>query len=310
MSAPDRVPRLLALLPWLVAHPGASVGEVAEHFDVSGKTLLADIELLTLTGPGQYGGELVDVEITSDERIYVTDPQTMARPLRLTADEATALLVGLRLLAQVPGVSDRDALVSAEAKLSDAVATDPAVHVAVAPVSAAISATIDAAMARGEALELSYLNANRDELTERTVDPLRTLVLEGRPYLEAWCRSAEAVRTFRVDRITAARLAGEPANPPRDVGSAPLEGGRLVPTGSEQVTFLLSERGRWVVEQIPHDSVEETPAGLLVRLRAADERWVVRLALALGGDGRLLEPAHYVQALVGAAESAVAPYQD
>jgi proteasome accessory factor C len=41
----------------------------------------------------------------------------------------------------------------------------------------------------------------RDETTERDVDPLRLLLVEGRTYLEAWCRRAEGVRLFRLDRV-------------------------------------------------------------------------------------------------------------
>ena len=38
------------------------------------------------------------------------------------------------------------------------------------------------------------------------VDPLRVFVLEGYGYLEAWCYSAGALRTFRLDRIAAVEV--------------------------------------------------------------------------------------------------------
>lgn len=310
MSAPERVPRLLALLPWLVAHPGVTVDEVARHFDVTAKEVLADISLLTMTGPGRFGGELVDIDITGD-RIHVTDPQSLKRPLRLTADEATALLVGVRMLAQVPGVADRGALASAADKLSDAVAGNPAVHVAVAAAAPDVAADVTRALSEGRAIRLEYLNANRDEQTDRVVDPLRMLVLEGRTYLEAWCRRAEAVRTFRLDRIAAAEVLAEPAAPPVGVLAADVEAGRLVPEpteATEEVTFLLGERGRWVSDQVPLESATETAEGLLVRLLATDQQWVVRLALALGGDGQLLGPDHYVAAVRRAAAAALSAY--
>ena len=37
--------------------------------------------------------------------------------------------------------------------------------------------------------------------SERVIDPMRMLIVDGRAYLEAWCRRAEAVRMFRLDRI-------------------------------------------------------------------------------------------------------------
>ncbi len=42
--------------------------------------------------------------------IVVGQAESIDRPLRLGADEASALLVALRMLADVPGLSDRSAL--------------------------------------------------------------------------------------------------------------------------------------------------------------------------------------------------------
>ena len=66
----------------------------------------------------------------------------------------------------------------------------------------------------GRALRITYYTAARDETTERVVDPMRVLMVGGRAYLEAWCRRAEAVRLFRVDRIDALTELDEPAAVP------------------------------------------------------------------------------------------------
>jgi proteasome accessory factor C len=309
VSAPERVPRLLALLPWLVVHPGVSVTAAAAHFHVSTVELISDINLLTMTGPGQFGGDLVDVQINISDQIYVQDAQSLSRPLRLTTDEATALLVGVRLLGQVPGVADRESLFSAEAKLTDAVAgvTTPGVHVAVIAVAAEVSAAVDAALAGKWVLHLEYLGATRDEVTERDVDPVRTLVLEGRSYLEAWCHSAAAIRTFRLDRVLAAEVTDRPAQPPGSAQAVDLVDGRLVPAGD---LVTLSQRALWVIEQVPVESVSTSGDGTsLVTLRAADDQWVVRLALALGGDGYLVAPPRLVELVRIAASSGLAGYR-
>ncbi len=310
-SAPERVPRLLALLPWLVANPGVGVADAASHFAVSERELLADITLLTMTGPGQYGGDLVDVQIDVSDQIYVQDPQSLARPLRLTTDEATALLVGLRLLGQVPGIIDRAALVSAEAKLNEAVLerSDPKVIVSVSAVDEAVGHAVESALASGHVLHLTYLGATRDEITKRKVDPLRLLVLEGRSYLEGWCHSAAAVRTFRLDRILAAEILAEVAAPPSAAGPEPIAG-RLAPEG-ELVTFALLPAGTWVLEQIPYEALEPGPGGTqVVTLRATEDVWVLRLALALGGDGTLLAPQRIIQLVQSAANVALSNYHN
>ena len=78
--------------------------------------------------------DLIDAE-WDDGHVYLRNADTIARPLRLGVDEALALLVGLRALAEVPGLHDRDALERTLAKLEaaagDAAATSAQVSVEV-----------------------------------------------------------------------------------------------------------------------------------------------------------------------------------
>jgi proteasome accessory factor C len=57
------------------------------------------------------------------------------------------------------------------------------------------------------------------------------------------------------------------------------------------VTLELEPPAHWVVDYYPVESVERLPdERLLVRLRAADGRWLRTLALRLGGAARVLDP--------------------
>ena len=101
-GAGDHLPRLLALVPYLLAHPGARLADVAREFGVSEQRLRADLDLLWVCGlPGHGPGDLIDVSYEG-ERVTLSNAETIARPLRLTADEALALIVALRALADVP----------------------------------------------------------------------------------------------------------------------------------------------------------------------------------------------------------------
>lgn len=98
----DRLPRLLALVPYLMSHPGAQVGEVAAVFGLSEKQLIDDLQLVWMCGlPGHTPGDLIDVSWDGGE-ILIDNADTIARPLRLGIDEASALLVALRMLAAPP----------------------------------------------------------------------------------------------------------------------------------------------------------------------------------------------------------------
>ncbi|HEX9338071.1 MAG TPA: protein pafC, partial [Pseudonocardiaceae bacterium] len=120
-TAADRLPRLLALVPYLIARPGIPLDEAAADFGVTPKQLRKDLELLWMCGlPGYGPGDLIDLSFEG-ETITVTYDAGMSRPLRLTAAEATALLVALRALANTPGVVDSDAVRRTLAKIESAV---------------------------------------------------------------------------------------------------------------------------------------------------------------------------------------------
>jgi proteasome accessory factor C len=61
----------------------------------------------------------------------------------------------------------------------------------------------------GVQLEFDYLNS-RGEHERRRVDPLRIESLDADWYLRAWCHLREAVRTFRLDRISHPAITTEP----------------------------------------------------------------------------------------------------
>ena len=84
MSTADRLPRLLALVPYLMSHPGAQVPEVAKIFGLSEKQLIDDLQLVWMCGlPGHTPGDLIDVSWDGGE-IVIDNADTIARPLRLS----------------------------------------------------------------------------------------------------------------------------------------------------------------------------------------------------------------------------------
>ena len=179
------------------------VAEAAADFGVSEKQLRRDLELLWMCGlPGYGPGDLVDLSFSGDT-VTVTEDAGMRRPLRLTTAEATALLVALRTLGDVPGMVDTASVRQATAKIERAVgdAGPPGVAVDLTREEEATTVAVRAALEAARALRIRYYTAGRDAVSQRTVDPMRLLVVEGRGYLEAWCRNAEAVRLFRLDRV-------------------------------------------------------------------------------------------------------------
>lgn len=313
-AATDRLPRLLALVPYLIARPGIPVDEAAADFGVSPKQLRKDLELLWMCGlPGYGPGDLIDLSFEG-ETITVTYDAGMRRPLRLTAAEATALLVALRALAGTPGVVDTDAVRRSLAKIESAVGQAKPAGVVVGLAMQETETTertrqmVVAALRRGRALRIRYYTASRDEITDRTVDPMRMLLVEGRSYLEAWCRLAEDVRLFRLDRIDDVRELDEPAAPPPHARPHDVSEGLFRPEPDQrEAVLVLAPDARWIAEYYPVDELVELDGGRArIRMRYTDLSWMVRLVLAQAGEVLVEEPAELADAVMSRARKALA----
>ena len=261
----ERLPRLLSLVPYLLARPGIPLADVAADFGIGERQLRRDLELLWMCGlPGYGPGDLVDLSFSGDT-VTVTEDAGMRRPLRLTTAEGTALLVALRTLGDLPGMVDTDAVRRATAKIERAVGDAGAggVAVEVSRQEQATTAAVREALEAGRALRIRYYTAGRDDVTRRTVDPMRLLLVEGRGYLEAWCRRAGAVRLFRLDRVDDVAVLDEPAAAPPDAAPTDLSGG-VFPARPEHgsAVLLLEPWARWVAEYYPVEQVVEIPPEL------------------------------------------------
>src|SRR5512139_2136166 len=116
----DRLTRLLALVPYVVSRESVALDQAAAAFGITEKQLIDDLNLLwcvELRSPDPYCP--IDLSYEGGE-ITVSEAESIARPLRLAADEAGALLVALRMLADIPDLEDRDALTRVIAKLETA----------------------------------------------------------------------------------------------------------------------------------------------------------------------------------------------
>ncbi|WP_342435332.1 WYL domain-containing protein, partial [Pseudofrankia saprophytica] len=311
----DRLSRLLALVPWLRARPGVSVDAAAEAFGITARQLRDDLDLLFICGlPGGAPGDLIDISYEGGQ-ITVVDPQTLDRPLRLTVDEATALVVAARALADLPGLAGRAALERAVERIEAAIGSRPAERVGVQldPPNEVLT-VLQRALRERRRVHLRYLVWSRDELTERDVDPMRLLSMDGHWYLEGWCHRAEAVRMFRLDSIVGGaagvRVLDERAAPPPDAAVRDLSAGVFAPGPGDLLAVVdLSAAARWAADHYPVESTAELPGGgLRMTLYATGTAWLRRLLLGLGGDARVVGPPTLVTEIHDAAAKALTAY--
>ena len=314
VTSAERLRRLLALVPYVVSRKVVSLSEAAAAFGMTERELIDDLNLawcVELRAPEPYCPIDLSYE---DGEISISQAESIARPLRLAADEASALLVALRMLAEAGG--DGDAVARLIAKIEDAAGAAGAASAQVAvqiehPNARGLTATLNAALAARKRVHLRHYNPGRDEETERDVDPMRLLVVEGRTYLEGWCRRAEGVRLFRLDRVLSVDVLDVPAEVPDTAEPKDVDAGLFTASPSDVLVELdLAPAARWAAEYWRCDSMVDLPDGRLrITLRTPDTTSVRRLVLRLGEDARVVSPAGLAEEVRSAAAAALALYE-
>lgn len=222
----QRLRRLLFIVPYVAKHPeGVPVEALAKQIGADREELLGDLELLSQVGPpdGDPGEYLL---VSVDEgRVFVDLAHRLTRPLRLTAAEGAALLLGIRALRE-SGIAPFDAAMqSAEAKLLTALGRDSreaeslATTTVVAEPDAAVAThlrTLVAAARKRERLEIDYVSASHHQNERRELDPYGIVHHAGEWYVVGFCHKRGDVRTFRIDRIASLRQLGTHFDRPAD----------------------------------------------------------------------------------------------
>ena len=297
MSRPlvgPRLQRVLALVPWILSHPGVTLAELATRFEVGERELERDLELLPMCGLPPYTADrLIDVSVI-DGGVEIRLAEYFERPLRLTPAEGLALLAAGRALLAVPGSDVDGPLATALAKLDDALGAPGGLAVDVGA-SDQLERLQDAS-ARDERVEIDYYSFARDEMSTRIIDPWRVFHAFGTWYIAAWCHRANGERLFRVDRVRAVRATGEHFDPATRAGDDAVSDLVYHPSPDDpRVTLHLAPSAEWVVESHPHERATRRRDGSWeVVLAVSEPAWLERLLVSLGPDATLVAPPEMV----------------
>jgi proteasome accessory factor C len=172
-GAADRLRRLLALVPWVVANDGPTLAEVCERFDVSEEDLLEELNTVFLCGVHPFTPDvLMEVDI-ADGRVWIQLADYFERPLRLTPEEGLALVASGAALQAVPGADPGGPLARALDKVAAVLGIDAsgALEVVLGTVPEDVLAVLREGMATTRQVEIDYYTYGRDERTVRAVEP-------------------------------------------------------------------------------------------------------------------------------------------
>src|SRR5690554_463668 len=198
-------------------HDRVSVADVAHHFGVSEREIRDAVNLIAVSGiPGSTGtyqhNDLFDVawdDFLDNDQIVLTNLVAIDDSPRFSGREAAALIAGLQYLSALPENTDRAAIATLMAKLSRGASAAPTQLAVEDTETDATLAVIRECVAAGVQFEFTYRSSHGDA-EQRRVDPLRVESLDVDWYLRGWCHLREAVRTFRLDRISDPRRTDEP----------------------------------------------------------------------------------------------------
>ncbi|MCU1445716.1 YafY family protein [Cryobacterium sp.] len=315
-GASDKLTFLLSLVPYLMDHDRVSVAAVAEHFGVTPERVRDAVNLIAMSGvPGetrQYlHGDLFDIqwdEFETNDTIVLTHLVAIDDSPRFSAREAAALIAGLQYLSALPENADKEAIASLMAKLSRSSTGAPS-QLAVSRTDADVAiSVIQGAVRAGTQVEFDYLSA-RGSAEHRRVDPVRIESVDNDWYLRGWCHLRGAMRTFRLDRMSALTSTLVPADTHDDDAQQP---GALFVSSADDltVTIELPASALGLLADYGPEPTSSAAEGDLTRasLRVSHFHGLKRFVTGLAGVVTVVEPGAARQTVADWAASGVARY--
>jgi predicted DNA-binding transcriptional regulator YafY len=189
-------------------------------------------------------------------------------------------------------------------------------QVASRPVDADRFQTVCRALLGRQRLQMTYYSRSRDRETERAVSPQRLVYYRDNWYMDAWCHSKEALRSFSLDAIRSAEPTGESAiEVPEIELDRELGAGYGIFSGGELRTAVLCfspEMARWVSREKWHPQQEGrfgADGSYTLTLPYSAERELVMDIMRFGAEVEVLGPPELRQSVSSALETALSRYK-
>ncbi len=317
MAGPEaRLRRMLALIPYVLKHQGATFRELCEVFGVTREQLIRDLELIFMCGQPDYTpADLIEVSMDGD-RVYIGMADYFARPVRFTPSELAGLYLACSALSRLVGPSATSALHSAMLRIQRAMGmegltpeeVERSLEVASPDSGEEVVSLLLRACEEQRVVDMEYYSYGRGELTRRQVHPLSMEFGMGHWYLHAWDGMSGEVRVFRVDRIKDLRVTEERFHPHAEAGAE--KGAPAAPLSGEITVELRFSPtlAAWAKEQPLFSERREEGDHLVCTLRTDNLSWLERELLRWGTEVEVLRPPELRQRLRRRVEGMLALY--
>lgn len=210
----NRTDRLQAILTHLQSKKVVTAQELADRFGLNIRTIYRDIRALEESG--------VPIGAEAGIGYFLSEGYSM-RPVALTQEEASALVMGAKLISQNSDIEVNKDFESALIKIRSVLrlkekqaAETLWQHIEVLGISAQNKnlhiSEIQKAITERKILKIKYLSLKASEPVERMLECVGLCNYQGQWHLMAWCRLRKDYRDFRLDRIMALTITDLPCS--------------------------------------------------------------------------------------------------
>ena len=276
----QKAARLLDLVPFLYKNQGISIEHLAAEFGVDRDEILSDLNTLWMCGETRF--DLIELEFESGY-VYIRNAQAINLVRSLSTQEMISIFFGLDLLREQLGTQRPDLLAELESlksqispELSSQVSANPAIP-------AYLLEEIDKAITSRSSLEIQYHSVADDKYSTRVVFPIEKFRRDGQDFLIAFCTVADSRRTFRLDRVTAAKMVSA------SLPSSSLSSSSLPNEDDSRLSVTLKVHGNARLLKETFDKYRDL-GGNKYQVEVFSPSWLIREVIASAGDFELLEP--------------------
>lgn len=313
-----KIDRLVGIVLLLQQKRVIRAEDIAEHFDVSVRTVYRDITALCEAGVPIAGEAGIGYSLIAGYSLP---------PVMFTEDEASALVIGGEFVRRMTDESLHKHIRTALMKINAVLPAEKKTYLKRLQESVAVFTrpagltnelredvmhTLQRAIVYRNVVHISY-EARDGESTERAIQPMSLVYYSGNWHCIAYCRLRQEYRDFRADRIVTALLSSEtfPENKEYSLMAYLQESYRLENPMEVKVRFP-SRIANGLSQKYYYGFVEETVEGDCVEMTfiVPSVRWIGAWLLSFGASVEAVSPPELCTFLHSEAEAVSAKYRE
>ncbi len=289
-----KIDRLLAIIIMLLNRNRVQARDLADHFEVSTRTIYRDIETINnagipiVTHQGKNGGlAIIDSYKLDRQVLTLKDMVAMLSVLKgvnSTFNDRQITQAIEKIHALVPENKQNYVKNHLDRVVIDIMPWGSS------PRQQEKMVTLQQAIANNILCNITYQDSN-GAVSQRKIEPMTLVFKSTAWYLFAYCTMREDFRIFKVGRVVRLAMLAETFRR-KNVSWSQYD---TMDTGSTKMIGLVirfSKKIRHIVEEyFEHSQLEDLPSGdMIATFELPNNDWIISYLLSLGDDAELLEP--------------------